>query len=169
MISTLFYILFIGTLFDAYKEVNNNFSGNGICPKINYNDTNSFYTEFKDTYKNICISTENEYSIIITQLINKFSIENLILYDLSSSNNLFDFGFVLSCGDLTKKTIYNHELKFKIVEYLEEKSISYRYFYYFLKYLNSAINRVLVMFYFLWTITIYVINYVTIQAFNLVL
>ena len=157
----------MGALFNTYKEVNNNFSGNGICPKINYNDTNPFYPEFKDTYKNICISTENEYSIIINELIDEISKENLILHDLSSSNNLFDFG--LTCGDFAKKIIYNHEFNFKIVEYLEEKSILYRYFYYFLKYFYSAINNVFLMFYFVWTITIYFINYVTIQAFNLVL
>tara|TARA_B100000524_G_scaffold346505_1_gene246784 strand:+ start:655 stop:1161 length:507 start_codon:yes stop_codon:yes gene_type:complete len=166
MIKNIVYFVILFASLRSYSDVSNNFSGKGFCPDSKKIASNNNLTNFNEILNGYCSSSNSEYEIIIDEYLNKINKNDFLIYDLIGFNSLFDIN-LLSCFDSEKYDILTNNINFRVIEALNDKSIYYKYAYFFIKALNDFITFFRLITYILFQIILISINNLIFTIINL--
>ena len=166
MIKNILYSVILFASLKSYNNVNNNFSGKGLCPNNKEMERNPFVPQFKDILNEYCSSSNSEYEIIIEKYLSEIKNNNFLIHDLIGFNSLYDTN-LLSCFDSEKYNILSNYINFRIIKALNDKSIYYKYAYYFIKALNDFITFFRLIIYILFQIILISIDNLIFITINL--
>lgn len=166
MIKNILYSVVLFASLRSYKNVNNNFLAKSFCQNSNQIESDNNLSKFYEIINEYCAASNSEYEIIIDEHLNKINNKDILIYDLVGFNSLFDTN-LLSCFDSQKYKILNNNINFRIIKALNDKSIYYKYIYYFIKALNDLITFFRLIIYILFQIMLIGINNLLFIIINL--
>ena len=130
-------VLFLAAL-NSYFEVDKNFGPNSYCDKsINYNIT--MLNKEKEYFSKMCSLSQSEYEKAIDEFLESIPKHDFQLQNIVNLHNSPDFK-TISCYDYQKLSYVKNQVEYKVVSSLEDKSIYFKYFYYFMKTINFILE-----------------------------
>ena len=165
MIKNILYSIALFASLISYKNVNNNFSGEDFCQDSKQLESNNNLPKFSEIINEYCSSSNSQYEIIINEHLDKIN-KDFLIYNLIGFNSLFDVN-LLSCFDSEKYKILTNNINFRVIKALNDKSIYYKYAYYFIKALNDLITFFRLIIYILFQIMLMGINNLLFIIINL--
>ena len=157
----LFYVTVIWLL-DSYMKVNSTGNNLQCTPDKNYPmfEKSSFLemcnlpqAEFEEKF-NTEFMNVTKRRLYTRELMNVLMVPN---YD------------ILGCFDENKINFIKNEISIKLSENLKTESLAFQYFFHFLKFINSIIGVVFLVFGLLTSLLIFCANYIVFEGVNFIL